>query len=283
MWSSTNGLDLAEVMEKLAGLVPGSPAERVALLQQLLGEPACRQLGIYPIPDGFKLSVVIPVYNEERWIREVVRRVQAVPIPKEIVIIDDCSKDRTRDILKELEGGDIRVFYQSHNQGKGAALRRGFQEATGDIVLVQDADLEYDPAEYPRLIQPILDNRADVVYGSRFIGETHRVLYFWHSVANKMLTLLSNTFTNLNLTDMETCYKVFRREVLQGIKLRSDRFGFEPEVTAKIARRRPGQPDWRIYEVPISYSGRTYEEGKKIGLKDAFNAFYCILWYRYFD
>jgi hypothetical protein len=146
---------------------------------------------------------------------------------------------------------------------------------------VQDADLEYNPAEYPRLIQPILENRADVVYGSRFIGEMHRVLYFWHSVANKMLTLLSNMFTNLNLTDMETCYKVFRREVLQGIKLRSDRFGFEPEITAKVARRR--NPDWRVYEVPISYSGRTYEEGKKIGLKDAFNALYCIVWFRYFD
>src|SRR6185437_12702690 len=281
MMSSTNGHDSAEVVEKLFRDIPGPTAERIALLQKLLGEPACRQLGIYPIPEGFKLSVVIPVYNEERWIREVIRRVREVPIPKEIIIVEDCSTDKTREVLKELEGDDLRIFYQPHNQGKGAALRRGFEEAKGDIVVVQDADLEYNPAEYPRLIQPILENRADVVYGSRFIGEMHRVLYFWHSVANKMLTLLSNMFTNLNLTDMETCYKVFRREVLQGIKLSSDRFGFEPEITAKIARRR--QQPWRIYEIPISYSGRTYEEGKKIGLKDAFNAFYCILRYRYFD
>jgi glycosyltransferase involved in cell wall biosynthesis len=283
MLSSSNGPPSSEIVDSLLRQLSGSPQERITLLQQLLGEPACRQLGIYPIPDGFKLSVVIPVYNEERWIREVVRRVQAVPIPKEIVIVEDCSKDSTRDILKQMEGGEIRVFYQPYNQGKGAALRRGFQEATGDVILVQDADLEYDPAEYPRLLQPILEDRADVVYGSRFIGETHRVLYFWHYVANKMLTLLSNMFTNLNLTDMETCYKVFRREVLQGITLKSNRFGFEPEITAKIARKRAGQPSWRIYEIPISYSGRTYEEGKKLGLKDAFNAFYCILRYRYLD
>jgi glycosyltransferase involved in cell wall biosynthesis len=283
MTASTNGT-YTDVTPAGSGLLlrqPETPQERLALLHELLGEPACRQLGLYPIPAGFKLSVVIPVYNEERWLRELVRRVQAVPIPKEIVIVEDCSTDGTRDVLRELEGDNVRVFYQPHNMGKGAALRRGFQEATGDVVLVQDADLEYDPSEYPRLIQPILDNRADVVYGSRFIGETHRVLYFWHYVANKMLTLLSNMFTNLNLTDMETCYKVFRREVVQGLRLKSDRFGFEPEVTAKIARRR--HPSWRIYEIPISYSGRTYEEGKKIGLKDAFTALLCILRFRYFD
>jgi glycosyltransferase involved in cell wall biosynthesis len=254
--------------------------ERVRLLQQLLGETACRQLGIYPLPADFKLSVVIPVYNEEQWIAEVIRRVRAVPIPKEIIIVDDCSKDGTRDILSKLTGDDLHIILQERNQGKGAALRTGFEYATGDVVLVQDADLEYDPAEYPRLLQPIMENKADVVFGSRFIGERHRVLYYWHSVVNWFLTWLSNVFTDLNLTDMETCYKVFRREVLAEMKLKSNRFGFEPEVTAKVAKRRPS---WRVYEVPISYSGRTYEEGKKIGLKDAFNALYCILRYRYFD
>ncbi|MGH7174491.1 MAG: glycosyltransferase family 2 protein [Gemmataceae bacterium] len=283
MLYSGNGHPSGEISDALLRQLSDSPPERLALLHHLLGEAACRQLGIYAIPDGFKLSVVIPVYNEERWLREVVRRVQAVPIPKEIIIVEDCSKDGTRDILQQMEGGEIRVFYQPYNQGKGAALRRGFQEATGNVVLVQDADLEYDPGEYPRLLQPILEDRADVVFGSRFIGDTHRVLYFWHYVANKMLTLMSNMFTNLNLTDMETCYKVFRREVLQGLTLKSNRFGFEPEITAKVARNRSGQPSWRVYEIPISYSGRTYEEGKKIGLKDAFNAFYCILRYRYFD
>jgi len=256
--------------------------ERVQLLHRLLGEPACRQIGIYPIPAGFKLSVVIPVYNERQWIREIVRRVREVDVPKEIILVDDCSTDGTRDILREMEGQEgLHVVYQPHNQGKGAALRTGFQQATGDVIVVQDADLEYNPAEYPRLIQPILENKADVVYGSRFIGESHRVLYFWHYVANKFLTTMSNMFTNLNLTDMETCYKVFRREVLASMKLRSNRFGFEPEFTAKIAKKRG--PAWRVYEIPISYSGRTYEEGKKIGMKDAFNALYCIIRYWLFD
>jgi glycosyltransferase involved in cell wall biosynthesis len=268
--------------EILLAQAQGALGDRLRVAQELLGEAACRQLGIYAIPSGFLLSVVIPVYNERVWLEELLRRVLAVPIPKEVLVVDDCSTDGTRDILRRLDGRDgIRVFYQPRNQGKGAALREGFRHAKGDVVLVQDADLEYDPAEYPRLIQPILEGRADVVYGSRFIGESHRVLYFWHYVANRVLTTLSNMFTNLNLTDMETCYKVFRRDVLQGIRLRSDRFGFEPEITAKVARRR--NPPWRIYEVPISYSGRTYEEGKKIGLRDAFNALYCIIRYRLSD
>jgi glycosyltransferase involved in cell wall biosynthesis len=269
-------------LDGLIARLSTAPAERAELLQRLLGERVCRQLGIFPLPDGFQLSVVIPVYNERQWIRELVRRVAAVPIPKEILIVDDCSTDGTRELLRELERQvDVRVIYQPSNQGKGAALRTGFRHARGDIILVQDADLEYDPAEYPYLIQPILNNQADVVYGSRFIGEKHRVLYYWHYVANKVLTTLSNMFTNLNLTDMETCYKVFRREVLATIRLKSNRFGFEPEITAKVARH--SDPPWRIYEVPISYSGRTYEEGKKIGLRDALNALFCIVRYWLFD
>jgi glycosyltransferase involved in cell wall biosynthesis len=254
-----------------------SPKRCDELRQVLLGAAGCRQLGLYPIPDGFKLSVVIPVYNERQWVRELVRRVHAVPIPKEVILVDDCSTDGTRDILREMEQeGGVTVIYQPKNRGKGAALRTGFQAATGDVIVVQDADLEYDPAEYPRLLQPILEGRADVVFGSRFIGDSHRILYYWHYVANRALTTLSNMFTNLNLTDMETCYKVFRREVLDGMVLRSNRFGFEPEFTAKIAKKRPSL---RVYEIPISYSGRTYEEGKKIGLKDALQALFCIVRY----
>lgn len=268
--------DVETLLERAAE----SPPVRLAVLRELLGESACRQLGLLPLPVGFTLSIVIPVYNEKPWIREIMRRVEAVPIPKEIILVDDFSTDGTREILKEYEQRGHVVLYQPVNQGKGAALRAGFQRATGDVVLVQDADLEYDPAEYPRLIQPILENKADVVFGSRFTGECHRVLYFWHALGNKALTLLSNLFTNLNLTDMETCYKVFRREVLKDIALKSNRFGFEPEITAKIAKHRP---KWRIFEVPISYSGRTYEEGKKIGLKDAIQAFFCIIRYWMFN
>jgi glycosyltransferase involved in cell wall biosynthesis len=273
--------ELAPELAPLMARIATDPNARAAVLRELLGEAACRQIGIYQIPPGFKLSVVIPVYNEERWLAELVRRVQAVEIPKELILVNDFSNDGTPAILAQLEKqyDNVRVFHQPKNMGKGAALREGFKHCTGDVVIVQDADWEYDPAEYPKLVQPILDGRADVVIGSRFIGESHRVLYYWHSVANKWLTTLSNWFTNLNLTDMETCYKVFKREVIQGITLKSNRFGFEPEVTAKIARRRKGKAPWRIYEVPISYSGRTYEEGKKIRLKDAFQALYCIVRY----
>jgi len=223
-----------------------------------------------------KLSVVIPIYNESATIEQLVSRVRAVPIDKELVIVDDGSTDGTADILRILSAdADVRVFRHEANQGKGAALRTGFKEAVGDIVIVQDADLEYDPREYPRLIQPILDGKADVVFGSRFVGsESHRVMYFWHYLGNRFLTLLSNCFTNLNLTDMEACYKVFRREVIQGIEIQESRFGFEPEITAKVAAL--GCP---IYEVGISYSGRTYAEGKKIGWKDGASALWCVIKY----
>ena len=226
-----------------------------------------------------KLSVVIPVYNEAETIAAVVERVRRVPIEKEIVAVDDCSTDATRARLAELaaQGDDLRVILHDRNRGKGAALRTGFDAATGDVVIIQDADLEYDPFDYPRLLAPIVEGRADVVYGSRFAGgESHRVLYFWHSLGNRFLTLLSNMCTDLNLTDMETCYKVFRREVLDRIRIEENRFGFEPEVTAKVARLRV-----RIYEVGVSYAGRTYEEGKKIGWKDGVRAVWCILKYNF--
>ena len=223
-----------------------------------------------------KLSVVIPAYNESATIEEIVGRVQAVPVNKEIIIVDDASTDGTFEILERFGAQDnVTVYRHESNRGKGAALRTGIQHASGEMVIIQDADLEYDPNEYARLMAPIENGLADVVYGSRFAGgEAHRVLYFWHSVGNRFLTLLSNMFTNLNLTDMEVCYKVFRRDIIQGISIEEDRFGFEPEITAKIARL-----GCRIYEVGISYRGRTYREGKKIGWKDGVRAIICIVKY----
>jgi glycosyltransferase involved in cell wall biosynthesis len=231
----------------------------------------------YSVPLLMKLSVVMPVYNERATLRDVVEKVLAVPLDVELVCVDDGSQDGSREILADLLAmhPQIRVLVQPKNIGKGAALRRGIQEATGDYVVIQDADLEYDPVEFPLLLGPLIQGKADVVYGSRFLGGgPHRVLYFWHSVGNSILTLISNALTNMNLTDMETCYKAFRREVIQSIPIEENRFGFEPEITVKVAKRR-----LRVYEVGISYWGRTYEEGKKIGWKDGFRALWCLLKY----
>ncbi len=234
-----------------------------------------------------KLSIVIPAYNEGPTIHHILNKIKAVQlikdISREIIIVNDCSKDNTEESIMAYQSAnpDVPITYYKHevNMGKGAALHTGIKQATGDIVIIQDADLEYDPQEYNILLQPILDGFADVVYGTRFMGgNPHRILFFWHSIGNRWLTTASNMLTNLNLTDMETCYKVFKREIIQGIKLEEKRFGFEPEVTAKISRI----PKIRIYEVGISYYGRTYEEGKKIGMKDAFRALYCIIKYNIF-
>jgi glycosyltransferase involved in cell wall biosynthesis len=227
-----------------------------------------------------KISVVIPVYNERATISEIIARVRAVDLVKEIIIVDDGSTDGTSEKLTEIgrKFENVKVLFHRKNRGKGAALRSGFAAASGEILIVQDADLEYDPRDYEVLLVPILDGRAEVVYGSRFLGGPHRVLFFWHYIGNKILTLISDALSNLNLTDMETGYKVFKKEVLAGIKLKSDRFGFEPEFTMKIAKK-----GFRVYEVPISYSGRTYEEGKKIGWRDGLTAIFAVLRFRFFD
>ncbi|MFH1999665.1 MAG: glycosyltransferase family 2 protein [Planctomycetota bacterium] len=225
-----------------------------------------------------KLSVVIPVYNERDTVVEVIDKVASTPFDKEIVVVDDCSKDGTTEVLKSLKRDDLRIFYHEVNKGKGAALRTGFAAVTGDIVIIQDADLEYTPDDYGVLVKPIIEGKADVVYGSRFQGGVHRCHLFWHYVVNKSLTMFSNMLTNINLTDMETCYKVFKREVVDKLDITSNRFGVEPEITAKVAKMR-----CRIYEVPISYFGRDYAEGKKIGWKDGVQAIWCIIKFNLFS
>ncbi len=235
-----------------------------------------------------RLSVIVPVYNEIATIEEIIKRIRHEALVKEIIIVDDFSKDGTREYLKSISDSEkpdladeedtIKVLLHDRNKGKGAAIRTAIPEVTGNVVIIQDADLEYDPQDYAKLLEPISDDRADVVYGSRFLGGPHRVLYFWHYIGNKILTTFSNVMTNINLSDMETCYKVFRTEIIRGVRIRSNRFGFEPEITAKMAKRK-----CRIYEVPISYSGRTYQEGKKITWRDGVMALCHIIWYRFFE
>jgi glycosyltransferase involved in cell wall biosynthesis len=284
--------EASQLRSLLGAAIDGQPYSRewYETLKLVLGESGCRQLGFYQLPDGFTLTVVIPVYNEVHTLPVLLERVRQVPIHKEIILIDDCSKDGTREMLREKYPEEqqldplnrIHVEYHDKNQGKGAAVRTGFLRASGDVVIVQDADLEYDPSEIPRLIQPIVEGEADVVFGSRFLGDRpHRVLYFWHYLGNRTLTLLSNCFTNLNLTDMETCYKLFSRDVIRDIapRLKQNRFGFEPEITARVARHEK----CRVFELGVSYHGRTYAEGKKIGWKDGFQALWCIVRYGLMD
>jgi len=258
-----------------------SETNTLTKLSEVLIQPmGQRSIDLAPRNGQLALSVIIPSYNEKTTILEILRRVKLEDSIHEVIVVDDGSTDGTRDVLaaveKEIAG--VTVAYLPRNSGKGAALRHGFSRVTGDVVIIQDADLEYDPRDYSKLLEPIRDGRADVVYGSRFKGDSGRVLFFWHSVGNRFLTLLSNMFTNLNFTDMETGYKVFRREVISGMRLRSNRFGFEPEFTAKIAKG-----GWRIYEVPISYSGRDYSEGKKITWRDGLAALFQVVWYKLFD
>jgi len=225
-----------------------------------------------------RLSIIIPVYNEKKTIKDLIEKISLIDIPKEIIIVDDYSSDGTREILAEIESDEVKVFYHERNMGKGAAVRSALKHVAGDIVIIQDADLEYDPRDYPALMKPIVEGRADVVYGSRFLGGPHRVLFFWHYVGNRIITTFSNMLSNLNLTDMETGYKAFKREVIQGLNLKANRFGFEPEVTMKLAKAK-----YRIYEVPISYWGRDYSEGKKITWKDGIAALFHIIRFRFFD